>query len=248
MIGLTACTPHPAPELATVIPSITIPQTTPTDTPLPTLTATIIPTDTPTPTNTHTPVPTYSVLQGEVTADHLACRYGPGWPYLYFFGLLRGNRLEIIGRLEDAKWIYVQAIGGDKPCWVKTEFMDVHGDIMSLEPIYPEKAKLPVSPYYAPTTVLGAKRDENTINIYWMDIPLRAGDEENERMNHYIIEVWHCEAGQIVFEPLATNYLEISFEDEPGCSEPSHGRVFVQEKHGFAGPADIPWPPHEVTP
>jgi hypothetical protein len=186
------------------------------------------------------------VLRGEVTADQLACRYGPGWPYLYFFGLLKGNRLEVIGRLDDANWIYVQAIGGNKPCWVKAEFMNVQGDIMSVEPIYPEKAKLPVSPYYPPTAVLSATRDGNTVNVSWLDIPLIAGDEEDERMNHYIIEVWRCEAGQIFFEPLATNELEISFMDEPGCSELSHGRVFVQEKHGFAGPADIPWPPYET--
>ena len=23
------------------------------------------------------------------------------------------------------------------------------------------------------------------------------------------------------------------------------GRIFVQEKHGFAGPTEIPWPPYE---
>ena len=251
ILGFTACTLPVAPEPVssplgvTATPSSTIPPTTHTDIPLYTETFTPLPTDTPIPTDTPTPVPTYTVLRGEVTADQLACRYGPGWPYLYFFGLLKGNRLEIIGRLDDAKWIYVQAIGGDKPCWVKAEFMDVQGDILSVEPIYPEKAKLPVSPYYPPTTVRSATREGSTVNVSWLDIPLRAGDEEDERMNHYIIEVWRCEAGLIIFEPLATNYLEISFLDEPGCSEPSRGRVFVQEKHGFAGPADIPWPPHE---
>lgn len=188
------------------------------------------------------------MLIGTVNVDRLACRYGPGWPYLYFFGLLKGNRLEVIGRLQSGNWIYVQAISGNKPCWVKAEFMDLNGDVMSLEPVYPGKAKLPVSPYYPPTTVLSATRDGNTVKVTWLDIPLRAGDEEDERMNHYIIEVWRCEAGQIIFEPLATNYLEISFNDEPGCSEPSRGRVFVQEKHGFAGPADIPWPPYEQQP
>jgi hypothetical protein len=187
-------------------------------------------------------------LIGEVNADKLACRYGPGWPYLYFTGLLKGNRLEVIGRLDDANWIYVQAIGGNKPCWIKAEFMDVQGDVMSVEPVYPQKAKLPVSPTYLPTTVLSATREGNTVTVSWLDIPLKAGDEEDERMNHYIIEVWRCEAGQVRFEPLATNSLEVSFVDEPGCSEVSRGRVFVQEKHGFAGPAEIPWPPYETQP
>ena len=254
ILGLTSCLPPPGgaplavPATDTITPSLVPPPATSTDTPLPTDTSTPLPTETTVPTDTPTPIPTYTILRGEVIADQLACRYGPGWPYLYFFGLLKGNRLEIIGRLDDANWIYVQAIGGNKPCWVKAEFMEVHGDIMSVEPIYPHKARLPVSPYYPPTTVLSAKREGGNVTVSWLDIPLRAGDEEDERMNHYIIEVWRCEAGDIHFEPLATNNLEISFVDEPGCSEPSRGRIFVQEKHGFAGPTDIPWPPYEEQP
>lgn len=248
VIGLTACTNPQRSEAISSSSTLSTSTTLPTHTPLPTITLTPQPTESPIPTYTATPVPTYAVLRGEVTADRLACRYGPGWPYLFYFGLLKGNRMEIIGRLDNANWIYVQAIGGNKPCWVKAEFMNVKGDIMSVEPIYPEKAKLPVSPYYPPTTVYKAEREGTEVLVNWQDIPLRAGDEENERMNHYIIEVWRCEKGQIVFEPLATNYTEISFVDEPGCSELSHGRVFVQEKHGFAGPADIPWPPYEEAP
>ena len=252
ILGLIACAPLTVLATATAtqeptdFPSLTPPPST--ETSSPTETATPQPSETPIPTDTPTPIPTYTVLRAEVVADQLACRYGPGWPYLYFTGLLKGSHLEVIGRLDDANWIYVQAIGGHKPCWVKAEFMDVQGDIMSVEPIYPQKAKLPVSPYYPPTTVLHATREGNTVTVSWLDVPLRAGDEEDERMNHYIIEVWRCEAGSIHFEPLATNDLEISFVDEPGCSQPSHGRIFVQEKHGFAGPTDIPWPPYENQP
>ena len=243
---MSACAPSTPLPTSTPIPAsvtATFPQ-------LPTDTSTPLPTETPTatPTDTPTPIPTYTTLIGEVTADQLACRYGPGWPYLYFFGLLKGNRLEVIGRLENANWVNVQAIGGNKPCWVKAEFMNFNGDIMGVEPIYPLKWKLPVSPYYPPTTVREAKRSGNTVYVSWRDIPLRAGDEEDERMNHYIIEVWRCEGGQIKFEPLATNGLDISFTDEPGCDEASRGRIFVQEKHGFAGPTDIPWPPFEEQP
>jgi hypothetical protein len=91
--------------------------------------------------------------------------------------------------------------------------------------------------------VLRATRQQNTVTIEWADIPLRAGDEEDERMQHYVVEVWRCENGRILFEPLATNELTVTFIDQPGCTSASHGRIFVQEKHGFAGPADIPWPP-----
>lgn len=117
---------------------------------------------------------------------------------------------------------------------------------MSLEIVYPGKVKLPVSPYYSPTDWVGATRRGNEVEVEWNDVPLRAGDEENERMQHYIVEVWRCESGQIIFEPLATNDLAVIFNDEPGCNQPSHGRVFVQEKHGYAGPSEIPWPPHET--
>jgi hypothetical protein len=61
-------------------------------------------------------------------------------------------------------------------------------------------------------------------------------------MLHYIVEVWRCDAGQLIFDPLATNETSITFLDQAGCDQPSHGRIFVQEKHGFAGPAEIPWP------
>lgn len=245
IVLLAACTQSVSPTTTPV------PLPSPLLTPTATLTETLVvlsPTHTPLSSITPSPtqIPTFAILRGEVTADLLACRYGPGWPYLYKYGLIKGNRLEIIGRLDNAKWIYVQAIGGNNPCWVKTEFMEMNGEVMGVEPIYPDKAKLPVSPYYPPTTILSSNRDGKVVSISWLDIPLRAGDEEDERMNHYIIEVWRCEAGQILFEPLATNDLSISFVDEPGCEEDSHGRVFVQEKHGFAGPAEIPWPPYET--
>jgi hypothetical protein len=59
----------------------------------------------------------------------------------------------------------------------------------------------------------------------------------------YIAEIWRCESGKIIFDPLATNYPEVTFVDEAGCNVVSHGRVFFQEKHGFAGPAEILIPP-----
>jgi hypothetical protein len=85
-------------------------------------------------------------------------------------------------------------------------------------------------------------RKQDQVTVEWADIPLRAGDEEDGRMQHYIVEVWRCENQRILFEPLATNELSVTFTDQPGCNTPSHGRIFVQEKHGFAGPTDIPWP------
>ncbi len=236
----------PLPSL-TFSPAPVSPTSAPTLTPIPP-TSTPLPTDTPTPTNTATPAitPTFAILRGTVL-EKSSCRYGPGAPYLYFTGLVRGSNLEVIGRREDSQWIYVEAIGGHSPCWVKASLMSVKGDINSVEVYYPDKAPLPKSPYYPPTTVTKVTRNGNQVTVMWLDIPLRAGDEEDQYMQHYIIEVWHCVGGQIVFDPLATNDTSITFTDEPGCSQPSRGRIFVQEKHGFAGPAEIPWPPYTAS-
>jgi hypothetical protein len=128
---------------------------------------------------------------------------------------------------------------------VNTSYLSVRGDWRQLPVVYPGTARLPVSPYYRPTAVTSAVRRGNQVTIDWIDIPLRAGDEEDEFMQHYVIEVWHCVSGQLLFEPLATNDSAIQVTDEPGCRTASHGRVFLQEKHGLAGPAEIPWPPYQ---
>src|SRR5271157_3325450 len=203
------------------------------------------PTLSPTTTSTPSFTPTFAILRGQVL-ETSNCRYGPGAPYLYFPGLVTGRNLEVIGRREDSQWLYVQAIGGHHPCWVKASQMDVNGDINSLEIDYPDPVILPQSPYYPPTVVTKILREGPQVKVIWLDTPLHPGDEESPTMQHYIIEVWHCVCGQFVFDPLATNATNdtsIAFTDEPGCSQSSHGRIFVQEKHGFAGPAEIPWPP-----
>lgn len=116
--------------------------------------------------------------------------------------------------------------------------------MLRLPVVYPGTAKLPISPYYPPSEVLNATRNPLThqVTVSWLEVPVSPGDYEDDSMQTYIIEVWRCEAGQVIFEPLATRATFISFLDEPGCSQPSHGQVWVQEKHGYAGPAEIPWP------
>jgi hypothetical protein len=194
-------------------------------------------------TPTPTAIPTIERLDATVNADLLSCRYGPGPSYLFLYGLRKGANIVLVGRTDadNWNWVYVQ---GKSPCWVKTDFLDLHGQWLSLPIVYPGIAKLPVSPYYPPTTILRVSREEDKITVQWLDIPLRAGDEEDANMQHYIVEVWRCQNSQLLFEPLATNDTSISFVDQPGCSHASHGRVYVQEKHGFAGPAEIPWPAH----
>jgi uncharacterized protein YraI len=194
------------------------------------------------PTSTFTAIPVVESLDATVTADLLSCRYGPGAEYLYLYGLKGGANIQLIGRTDGNNWVMVK---GKNLCWVNAKFIEIKGDPQTLQVTYPGSYKLPVSPYYSATTVLSAVRDpnnQNKVTVKWTDITLRAGDEEDENMFIYIIEVWRCESGKTIFDPLASNYPEVTFIDEAGCSIPSHGRVFFQEKHGFAGPAEIPWP------
>lgn len=181
-----------------------------------------------------------------MTADRLSCRYGPGPEYLYLFALRATANIKLIGRVDADNWNWV-LVENQVPCWVNTDFLEIQGDFRSLPVLYPDIAKLPITPYYPRSEVLSAERNNDThkVSVTWLEVPVSPGDFEEETMFTYIVEVWRCESGQIFFEPLPTNVALVSFIDEPGCSEPSRGRVWVQEKHGYAGPADIPWPEYE---
>lgn len=245
---ISACAPAstltvmPASATETLSTPSAIPSEIPTFTAAPpTETFTPIP---PTETSTPTTIPFVESLEATVTADLLSCRYGPGSEYLYLYGLRKGANIQLMGRTDGNNWVEV---AGQNKCWVNAKFIDIKGDPQTLKVTYPDEYKLPVSPYYGPTTVLSAVRDANNpdmVTVNWIEIALRAGDEEDDSMFIYIIEVWRCEGGKIIFDPLASNYPEVTFVDEAGCSSPSYGRVFFQEKHGFAGPAEIPWPAH----
>lgn len=250
VILLTACTlpsdaPADAPNMPTPAAITDVPPSAlPTDTSGPTLTP---PTETLTstpilPTSTPTIVPVVESLDATVTADLLSCRYGPGAEYLYLYGLKKGANIQLVGRTDGNNWVMVK---GKNLCWVNAKFIEIKGDPQTLQVTYPDEYALPVSPYYSAPIVLSAVRDPNNsknITVEWTDITLRSGDAEDENMFIYIIEVWRCEGGKMIFDPLASNYPEATFVDEAGCSSPSHGRVFFQEKHGFAGPAEVPWP------
>jgi hypothetical protein len=241
---LTACAPASTPTVEPATVTSTFAPPTETATPLSTTTFTPIPpTETPTSVPTATAIPFVDSLKATVTGDFLSCRYGPGSEYLYLFAFKKGANIKLIGRTDGNDWVLVE--NEPQKCWINAKLVDITGDPQTLKIVYPDGYKIPVSPYYGPTTVLTAVRDsndKNKITVTWIDIPLTAGDQEDENMFIYIIEVWRCEGGRMIFDPLASNYPVITFVDEAGCSVPSHGRVYFQEKHGYAGPAEIPWP------
>jgi len=143
--------------------------------------------------------------------------------------------------LRTSSWVWVD---GTNKCWVNAKFIEIDGDPKTLPIVYPGIAKLPVSPYYPGPSWAKATRKDNSVEITWEAVPISPGKYADEFMHQYIIEVWRCENGQIIFETLGTNFPFITVEnDEAGCSVRSHGFVYVQEKHGYGGPVEIPWPP-----
>ncbi|NJN44771.1 MAG: hypothetical protein HC806_08680 [Anaerolineae bacterium] len=80
------------------------------------------------------------------------------------------------------------------------------------------------------------------VTVSWAPLILRAGDEADPVL--YVVEAWVCLDGQLIFAPVGTSFPAVEMVDEPGCSEPSHGRVLGAEKHGYTLPVEIFWPSH----
>jgi hypothetical protein len=232
-------------EVTTTIGSVTFtttpsPSPTHSQTAVPTLTSTVTATPTSAWTDTHTPTvtltSTYAILRGQVL-ELSNCRYGPGAPYLYKYGLIEGSNLDVIGRNDLGTWILVRAIGGTNPCWVKASLMEVKGDVMA---VAPTEIPLPASPYYAPLSGVTAIREGEEVIISWKAVALRAGDETASPP--YLVEAWLCTSGRLEFTPVGSYTATVRLKDEVDCQEASHGRVYLVEKHGYTKPVEIPWP------
>ena len=243
-------------SLPTSIPTLAATETSaPTDTPVPTSTITETPSPTLTATLTPTPAPTYLTLTGVIAnplSNLVACRYGPGDIYLYRFGPRNGLEMGISGKVEIRTqreteiWLWGLLDGYSDACWVNARFVRLNGDVSSLETVYPGKVDLPVLRqagwrWPAPQNVK-AFRQGNAVNIYWdfYDVP---PGERMEGSPRYVLELWLCQNGQVAFTPRGANESFLQVTDEVGCAEPSHGRIYLAEVHGYIGPVEIPWPP-----
>jgi hypothetical protein len=255
---------------ATQLPLTEMPPPTPTPspsailiaTPMPTFTETVTATQTLTATATltatpsFTPVPTFAILQGEIV-NRAACRHGPGDIYLYRFGLVPTNRMEIRGRMdirsgrqaETWVWGLPEFFSGE--CWVNARDVKLDGELSSLEVLYPDKVDLPFlrdSRWPFPENVnVERLGDEVTISWDFFDVP--EGERESLNSPRYILEVWLCRDGQVTFTPIPVyENTKVSVIDQAGCAEPSHGRIILAEKHGYVGPVEIKWPPYLPIP
>ncbi|MCE9647266.1 MAG: toll/interleukin-1 receptor domain-containing protein [Chloroflexi bacterium] len=226
-------------------PNLPLPSSTSTltITPPPSATETRTPTTTASPTETPTPV--YQVLSAVVT-QHIACRYGPGDLYLIEFGLIEGNKMKVTGRDVNSGWGYAQVDGYENPCWVNFKYIKLDGEVSSLEPVYPGKVGPPLSFLWPmPSNVTAVRTKEgNQVAIYWDEYLLPLGERESADSPRYLAELWLCKDGVLTFGTFGMMQNNLLVTDEAGCLEPSHGVIYLAEKHGYAGPVEIPWPPH----
>jgi hypothetical protein len=165
--------------------------------------------------------------------------------------------MDVMGRIEDGTWLLVAfsppSYSDTDPCWMEAKYLDVsEAEVMSVEPVDPD-IYLPIESYYPapsswPTLDSVIRKDDKTVIVSWFfyDVPL--GDRESETSPRYLIEAWVCEAGKIVFRPTGWYGSIASITDETGCTEPSHARLYLAWKHGYAGPVEVkPWPQSQTV-
>lgn len=197
-------------------------------------------------------MPTFSILTGELV-NRVACHYGPGDIYLYRFGLIPGNRMEVRGRVDRGSgrlaqtWLWGLPEFFPDVCWVNARDVKLDGELSSLEVVYPDKVDLPFlrDPRWPVPQHVEATRlaDEVTISWDFFDVPL--GEREGPNSPRYILELWLCRDGQVTFNPIPVyDVTKVAVIDQAGCAEPSHGRILLAEKHGYVGPVEIKWPPY----
>jgi len=269
--GVIFFTTPPAPTATAVpeVPLVVEPTSTdtaipPTETSLPTTTATSTRTRTPRPTATNTQAPTATVLscqpptEAVVTAANLACRYGPGAVYLYRTTLTGTNAegngyfdtVDVLGKADTAygTWIRVRT-RWEEPvtCWVSASprYIEIpQGDVACLDPLYPEKAPLIIfnTNLFPKPSNVQASRSGNVVYIQWQGYDLQPGDRP-DASPPYLTETWTCQDGKLVFSPQGWDDTYASVRDDGGCDQGSYGYVYMAHVDGYIGPVTIPWPP-----
>jgi hypothetical protein len=240
--------------------SVLPPSATLTPTPAPTSTATQTSTVTPTatstvtPTASLTPTPVFAILQGEII-NRTACRHGPGNIYLYRFGLAPTNRMEVRGRVdvwtgrELQTWVWGLPEFFPGECWINARDIRLDGELTSLEVLYPEKVDLTFlrGPRWPVPQNVEVERVRDQVTIRWDFFDVPPGERESENSPRYVFEAWLCQEEQLRFISIPVyEFTEVSVIDQAGCTEPSHGRIILAEKHGYVGPVEIKWPPHVI--
>ena len=242
----SACSPAPGQQpTATTIPFTSTVEAA-TGTPLPTTTftstATVLPTMTFTPSITSTPTitatPTFNFPT--VTVNKQAhCRYGPSVAYLHAADLYPEDAGSVRARYIYSNWLYVKFDKLNYFCWVAPSVVDVIGDVKAVD--YKELNLQSIgSNMYGPPKGVTAVRNGNEVIISWEQVKMTEDDDRG-----YLLELFVCQ--DTFYKWWTDSYPDqysTSYEvrDEAGCSQPSSGKLYTVEKHGFSDPVEIPWP------
>src|SRR5512138_1482764 len=249
---LASCAPSPEQQATLTATAMTATAASWTETPTPTLTYTatdtLTPTITFTPTETLTPTitPTLTVSPTptfdfpDVTVNKQAhCRYGPSVAYLHAADLYPGDKGTVRGRYIYSRWLYVKFDKLDYFCWVAPSIVDVVGDTSNIA--YKELNLQSIgSNMYGPPGGVTAVRDGNKVTISWRQVKMTKDDDRG-----YLLELFVCQKTIFMWwtdsypDQYTTSY---TVKDEAGCAQPSSGKLYTVEKHGFSEPATIPWP------
>ncbi|HVN14180.1 MAG TPA: hypothetical protein VMT73_00445, partial [Anaerolineales bacterium] len=88
-----------------------------------------------------------------------------------------------------------------------------------------------------------AIRSGDQVTITWdYTTPVPPGMRESTDSPLWLVELWTCQKGQLVFTPIGAFDSTVVITDEAGCSEPSHGHVYLSDVDGYDGPTEIKWP------
>jgi hypothetical protein len=219
-----------------------------TETPEATFTPTATQTATSEPTNTFTPTielsptvtatPTFA-FPGVTVNKQAHCRYGPSVAYLHAADLYPGDTGQVRSRYLYSNWLYVKFDKLNYFCWVAPSVVDVVGDVSTV--VYKELDLQSIgSNMYGPPTNVTAVRDGNNVTISWNRVEMTKDKDRG-----YLLELFVC---QDTFYKWWTDSYPDQFttsytvRDEAGCAQPSSGKLYTVEKHGFSEPAIIPWP------
>jgi hypothetical protein len=176
----------------------------------------------------------------------LACRFGPGDPYLYKFTFAPTATIELVGRMEYSNWVLARAIGGTNRCWVNggQGYLEIQGERLALPARHPHLV-MPFSSYYAPMSNVGATREGATVTVTYGGIVLVPERGDDSEQVPYVLEAWVCQGGEHVFIAVGSYGFSAEVEDDPTCSISSHGRVSAAEKHGYVQWVEVPWPAYQ---
>ncbi len=161
------------------------------------------------------------------------CRYGPGTAYLYSHGLSAGDTALIDGRNASGTWLWLKPFNLDRHCWAAASVVEVSGN----QSVPVVTSSLPFTNDYGPPKGVQAKRDGDEVTVTWQMVPMTVDDSRG-----YLLEVFLCRNGLLLFTPVQTNDNHYVFTDETGCAQASSGLLYTVGVYGYSSPVQIPWP------